>query len=75
MVSLSIEVSHACRGCGQPVAINALLPRFSCDRCGRTAELDARIWKLVLHEALRDGPGLPATQERTASLLTDAGRF
>jgi hypothetical protein len=75
MVSLSIEVSHACRGCGQPVAINALLPRFSCDRCGRTAELDARIWKLVLHEPLRDGPGLPATQERTASLVTDAGRF
>jgi hypothetical protein len=57
------------------VAINALLPRFACDRCGRAAELDARIWKLVLHEALRDGPGLPGTQERTASLVTDAGRF
>jgi hypothetical protein len=75
MVSLSIEASHTCRGCGQPVAINALLSQFSCDRCGRTAELDARIWKLVLHEPLRDGPSLSNTQEKTASLVTDAGRF
>lgn len=75
MSALSIEVSHVCRGCGQPVAINALLPRFACDRCGRTAEVDARVWKLVLHEPLRDGPGLASTQEKTASLVTDAGRF
>ncbi len=75
MVSLSVEVSHACRGCQQPVACNALLPRFACDRCGRAAELDARIWKLVLHEALRQGPSLSAGQERTAALVTDAGKF
>ena len=75
MTSLSVEVSHACRGCGQPVACNALLPRFACDRCGRTAELDARIWKLVLHEALNQGPRLSAGQERTAALVTDAGKF
>lgn len=75
MTSLSVEVSHACRGCGQPVACNALLPRFACDRCGRTAELDARIWKLVLHEALSQGPRLSAGQERTAALVTDAGKF
>lgn len=75
MTSLSVEVSHACRGCQQPVACNALLPRFACDRCGRAAELDARLWKLVLHEALQQGPRLSAGQERTAALVTDAGKF
>ena len=75
MTSVAVELSHTCQGCGQPVAVNAVLPRIRCDRCGRSAELDARIWKLLLDEPLREGPGLSANEERTSGLVTDAGRF
>jgi len=75
MTSVAVELSHTCQGCGQPVAVNAVLPRIRCDRCGRSAELDARIWKLLLDEPLREGPGLSANEERTSGLITDAGRF
>ncbi len=75
VTSVSIELSHACQGCGQPVAVNAVLSRVRCDRCGRSAELDARIWRLVLDEPLREGPDLSAREERTSALVTDAGRF
>ncbi len=75
MRSVSVEIQLTCRGCQQPVACNAVLPQVSCDRCGRVASIDARVWKLVLHEAVTQGPRLDAGRERTAALTTDAGSF
>lgn len=74
MLSLAVELNLGCPACGASVALNAVTPRRTCDRCQRVCELPPELWAEILREPLRFAPTMHQQEQRDTPADTSAGR-
>lgn len=64
LVPVGIELSLACPSCRAPVALNAVVPRVTCDRCKRVAHVPAELWAAMLADPLREALDMQDGEQR-----------
>lgn len=75
MIGIVIEASTACAKCGEQAAINAMVPRLLCIRCGAVIELSADDWNALIGDALKEAPRMEEGEGRHSTIFADSHEF
>jgi LSD1 subclass zinc finger protein len=72
LAAIALELSLTC-ACGAPVALNAVVPRATCDRCGRALDLPAPVWARLLEAPLDEGARMHEDEQRNLPFESPVG--
>ena len=70
--AIALELSLTC-ACGSSVALNGVVPRATCDRCGRAFDLAAPVWARLLEGPLADGASMNENEQRDLPFESPVG--
>lgn len=73
LVPVSIELTLGCPSCRAPVALNAIVPRATCDRCKRTTHISAAVWASMLSDPLREATEMQDGEQRDMAFDGEIG--
>ncbi|MBI5480080.1 MAG: hypothetical protein HY906_14530 [Deltaproteobacteria bacterium] len=69
-IPMMVEIQGKCGACGNPLAVNALVPQLLCPSCNQMRPLSPEGWKLLLEDALKEAPQLDVGEGRSTTLLS-----
>ncbi len=75
MIGITIEASTICTKCGEQAAINAMVPRLLCIRCGAVIELSPDDWNAIIGDALKEAPRMAEGEGRNSTIFSDPYTF
>lgn len=70
--AIALELSLTC-ACGTSVALNGVVPRATCDLCGRAFDLPAPVWARLLEDPLVSGASMSENEQRDLPFESPVG--
>jgi len=75
MLGVALELRTQCASCGQPLPINACAETYACASCGKPTRIDARLWKSLLEDTLREVHDLDPDEGQNRTIMTGGATF